>query len=184
VVHLDVEDHQSIAMAKTPSLRLTIRSLSLTASGLLSLASVLVIPPTPIFAAGSLLMPWRRISMVNNMVDKEDTARLGKVRMYEELTSGEEVVDLSPPEALDRAEYFLVGQGYVVVQRTATTLTVEREGAKGAAGQESAPKVVVMAVPQPDGGVRIKVRGNDSEGLQGRQGLWKLWAENLPKRQH
>jgi hypothetical protein len=104
--------------------------------------------------------------------------------VYEELTSGKEVVDLSPPQALDRAEYFLVGQGYVVVQRTATTLTVEREGSQGAAGQEDAPKVVVMAVPQPDGGVRIKVRGSDREGLQERQGLWNLWAENLPKRQH
>jgi hypothetical protein len=104
--------------------------------------------------------------------------------VYEELTSGKEVVDLSPPQALDRAESFLVGQGYVVVQRTATTLTVKREGSQGAAGQEGAPKVVVMAVPQPDGGVRIKVRGSDREGLQERQGLWNLWAENLPKSQH
>ena len=101
--------------------------------------------------------------------------------MYEELISAKEVVDLSPPQALDRAESFLVGQGYVVVQRTATTLTVEREGSQGAAGHEGALKVVVMAVPQPDGGVRIKVRGSDREGLQERQGLWNLWAENLPK---
>jgi hypothetical protein len=104
--------------------------------------------------------------------------------MYEELTSGKEVVDLSPSQALDRAEYFLVGQGYVVVQRTATTLTAERGGTKGAAGHGGVPKVVVMAVPQSDGGVRIKVSGNDREGLQERQGLWKLWVENLPKRQH
>jgi hypothetical protein len=69
------------------------------------------------------------------------------------------------------------------VQRTATTLTVEREGPEGEAGQEGASKVVVMAVPQPDGGVRIKVRGSDREGLQERQGLWNLWVENLPKRQ-
>ena len=103
--------------------------------------------------------------------------------MYEELTFGKEVVDLSPPQAIDRAELFLVGQGYVVVHRTATTLTVEREGSEGPAGQEVAPKVVVMAVPQPDGGVRIKVRSNDREGVQERQGLWKLWVENLPKRQ-
>ena len=102
--------------------------------------------------------------------------------MYEELTSGKEIVDLSPSQALSRAEYFLVGQDYVVVRRTATTLTAEREGA--AAGQEGTPKVVVMAVPQPDGGVRIKVSGNDREGVQERQGLWRLWAENLPKRQH
>ena len=118
------------------------------------------------------------------MADTEGTHDLGKVRMYEELTSGAQGVDLSPPQALDRAEYFLIGQGYVVVQRTATTLTVERIGPEGAAGQEGAPKVVVMAVPQPDGGVRIKVSGNDREGTQERQGLWKLWAENLPKRQH
>ena len=104
--------------------------------------------------------------------------------MYEELTSGKEVVDLSPPQAIDRAEYFLVGQGYVVVHRTVTTLTVEREGSEGAAGQEVAPRVVVMAVPQPDGGVRIKVRGDDRKGVQERQGLWKLWVENLPKRQY
>ncbi len=104
--------------------------------------------------------------------------------MYEELTSGKEVVDLSPPQAIDRAEYFLVGQGYVVVHRTVTTLTVEREGSEGAAGQEVAPKVVIMAVPQPDGGVRIKVRGDDRKGVQERQGLWKLWVENLPKRQY
>lgn len=76
----------------------------------------------------------------------------------------------------------MVGQGYVVVNRTATTLTVERGGSEGAAGQEGAPKVVVMAVPQPEGGVRIKVRDDDREGLQERQGLWKLWTENLPKR--
>ncbi len=104
--------------------------------------------------------------------------------MYEELTSGKEIVDLSPPQALDRAEYFLVGQDYVVVRRTATTLTAERKGTQDAAGQKGAPKVVVMAVPQPDGGVRIKVSGNDREGLQERQGLWRLWAKNLPKRQH
>ena len=104
--------------------------------------------------------------------------------MYEELTSGKEIVDLSPSQALSRAEYFLVGQDYVVVQRTATTLTAEREGTEAAAGQEGTPKVVVMAVPQPAGGVRIKVSGNDREGVQERQGLWRLWAENLPKREH
>ena len=102
--------------------------------------------------------------------------------MYEEPISGNEVIDLSPSQALDKAEYFLIGQGYAVEQRTATTLTVTRRGSESTAGRESTPKVVVMAVPQPEGGVKIKVRGNDSEGLQGRQGLWKLWTENLPKR--
>ena len=102
--------------------------------------------------------------------------------MDEELTSGKEIVDLSPPQALDRAERFLIGQGYVVVHRTATTLTVEREDSEDPIGQEGAPKVVVMAVPQPEGGVRIKVRDDPRGGVQERQGLWKLWTENLPKR--
>ena len=46
--------------------------------------------------------------------------------MYDELTSGEAVVDLSPSPALGRAESFLVGQGYVVAHRTLTTLMAER----------------------------------------------------------
>ncbi len=102
--------------------------------------------------------------------------------MDEELTTGKEIVDLSPPQALDRAERFLMGQGYGVVQRTATTLTVQREGFEDPTGQEGAPKVVVMAVSQPGGGVRIKVRDDHREGVRERQGLWKLWTENLPKR--
>jgi hypothetical protein len=116
------------------------------------------------------------------MVEKRGTHDLGKVRVYEDLTSGKEIVDLTPSQALDKAEYFLMGQGYVVERRTATTLTATRRGSESTAGRESSPKLVVIAVPQPDGGVTIKVRGNDSEGLQGRQGLWKLWTENLPKR--
>lgn len=116
------------------------------------------------------------------MVDKEGNDGSEKVSVDEELTSGKEVVDLSPPQALDRAEHFLIGQGYVVVHRTATTLTAEWEGSEGPTEQEGVPKVVIMAVPQPDGGVRIKVRDSDREGMQERQGLWKLWTENLPKR--
>jgi hypothetical protein len=102
--------------------------------------------------------------------------------MYDELTSGGAVVDLSPSQALSRAESFLIGQGYVVVHRTLTTLLAERKDSEDPTGQERVPKVVVVAVPQPDGGVRIKVEGDDREGVQERKGLWKLWAENLPKR--
>lgn len=43
---------------------------------------------------------------------------------------------------------------------------------------------MIIAVPQPEGGVRIKVRSGDAEGLRERQGLWKLWIENLLKRHH
>ena len=102
--------------------------------------------------------------------------------MYEELTPDKVVVDLSPPHALDRAERFLTGQGYVVAQRTATTLMVTRKGSESTAGQVSSQKVVVIAVPQPNGGVKIKVRNDEREGVQQRRALWKLWVENLPKR--
>jgi hypothetical protein len=105
------------------------------------------------------------------------------VRVYDELTSGDAVVDLSPSQALNRAESFLLGQGYVVVHRTLTTLMAERKGWEDPTGQrERVPKVVIVAVPEPDGGVNIKVEGDDREGVQERKGLWKLWAENLPKR--
>jgi hypothetical protein len=105
------------------------------------------------------------------------------VRVYDELTSGDAVVDHSPSQVLSRAESFLIGQGYVVAHRTLTTLMAERKGSEGPPGQgERVPKVVVVAVPQPDGGISIKVGGDDREGVQERKGLWKLWAENLPKR--
>jgi hypothetical protein len=100
--------------------------------------------------------------------------------VYDELTSGKAIIDLASSQALNRAESFLLGQGYVVVHRTLTTLMAERKGSEAPTGQERLPKVV--AVPQPDGGVSIKVEGDDPEGVQERKGLWKLWAENLPKR--
>jgi hypothetical protein len=104
--------------------------------------------------------------------------------MDEELASGREVVNLSPSQAREEAEHFLVGQGYIVRQRTATTLTVERESSESSADeQEDAPRLVVMAVPQPDGGVRIKVRGSDREGVHERQARWTEWMDSLPKRQ-
>jgi hypothetical protein len=102
--------------------------------------------------------------------------------VYDELTSGKAIIDLAPSQALNRAESSLLGQGYVVVHRTLTTLMAERKGSEAPTGQERLPKVVVVAVPQPDGGVSIKVEGDDREGVQERKGPWKLWAENLPKR--
>jgi hypothetical protein len=81
------------------------------------------------------------------------------MRVYDELTSGKAIIDLSPSQALGRAKSFLIGQGYVVVHRTLTTLMAERKGFEGPTGQERVPKVVVVAVPQPDGGVSIKVAG-------------------------
>src|SRR5215218_7222814 len=92
------------------------------------------------------------------------------------------IVDLSPQEALDEAQDFLTRQGYSVAQRTVTTLTVERQEPDNAPEQEGTLKLVVTAIPQPEGGVRIKVSGNDREGVRDRQAAWLEWSESLPKR--
>jgi hypothetical protein len=101
--------------------------------------------------------------------------------VYEELISVKGVIDLPPPKALDKARGFLERQGYAVVSRSATTLTAERRG-EHAVGASGAPRLVVIAVPQPEGGVKIKATGTDREGVRERQGLWALWAEGLPTR--
>jgi hypothetical protein len=103
-------------------------------------------------------------------------------RGAQELLFVKGVVDLSPPKALHRARDFLVRQGYVIVGQTATTFTAERRGQEHALGASGAPRLVVMAVPQPEGGVKIKVAGTDLQGVRQRQGLWELWAEGLPTR--
>ena len=93
------------------------------------------------------------------------------------------VVDLSPQEALDEAQDFLMRQGYSVAYRTSTTLTVERHVADNATGQESIFKLIVMALPQSGGGVRLKVRGNDRQAVRDHQAAWLEWSETLPKRE-
>ena len=100
-----------------------------------------------------------------------------------ELASVRGVVDLSPNEALDEAEDFLTRQGYSVTYRTTTTLTVKRQFSDSATGQESVFKLVVMALPQSGGGVRMKVRGNDREAVRDHQAAWLEWSETLPKRE-
>ncbi len=88
--------------------------------------------------------------------------------MYGELGSIKGIVDLSPEHALDEAEAFLASLGYGILRRTSTTLTAERRSSDQAGG-EAAPNLTVVAMPQPQGGVQIKIRGNDSEGVQARQ---------------
>jgi hypothetical protein len=99
------------------------------------------------------------------------------------LASVRGVVDLSPHEALDEAQDFLTRQGYSVTYRTSTTLTVERQVSDNATGQESMFKLIVMALPQSGGGVRIKVRGDDREAVRDHQAAWLEWSESLPKRE-
>ncbi len=101
--------------------------------------------------------------------------------MNDELASVRGVVDLPSHDALDQAQSFLSRQGYTTVRRAGNSLVVERRPSDQAAGQE-APKLTVSAVPQPGGGVRITVRGNDREGMQERQATWAEWAEALPKK--
>jgi hypothetical protein len=100
--------------------------------------------------------------------------------MYGELASVRGVVDLSPQEALGEAETFLIGQGYEIVQRTETSITAQRRAP--ASGEAILLNLTVAAIPQPQGGVVVKVRGNDQEGVQERQAAWMQWSESLPKR--
>jgi hypothetical protein len=93
------------------------------------------------------------------------------------------VVDLSPHEALDEAQDFLTRQGYSVTYRTSNTLTVKRQVSDNATEQESMLELIVMALPQSGGGVRIKVRGNDREAVRDHQAAWLEWSETLPKRE-
>jgi len=101
--------------------------------------------------------------------------------MYGELGAIKGIVDLSPEHALDEAEAFLVSQGYAILRRTSTTLTVERRSSDQAVG-EAVPNLTVVVMAQPEGGVQIKIRGNDFEGVQARQTEWMGWSESLPRK--
>src|SRR5829696_7453985 len=105
----------------------------------------------------------------------------GGVRMYGELGSIKGLVDLSPEHALDEAEAFVASLGYSILRRTSTTLTAERRTPDQPAGQDI-PNLTVVATPQPQGGVQIKIRGNDFEGVQARQTEWMGWSESLPRK--
>ena len=101
--------------------------------------------------------------------------------MYEELASIRSIVALSPDAALDEAEAFLTRLGYMTVQRTDTSLRAERRQPDRPEEQDT-PSLTVEAVPQMGGGVWIRVRGNDREGVQEQQAAWTEWSESLPKK--
>jgi hypothetical protein len=101
--------------------------------------------------------------------------------MYGEIGAVRGIVDLSPEHALDEAEAFLASQGYSILRRTSTTLTAERRSSDKSAG-EVVSNLTVVIMPQPEGGVQIKIRGNDFEGVQARQSEWIGWSESLPKK--
>src|SRR5829696_4769106 len=101
--------------------------------------------------------------------------------MYGELGAVRGVVDLSPEHALDEAEAFLAFLGYSILRRTSTTLTAQRRSSEEPVG-EGVPNLTVVAMPQPEGGVQIKIRGSDFEGVQARQTEWMGWSESLPRK--
>src|SRR5215210_9084486 len=101
--------------------------------------------------------------------------------MYRELGSIKGIIDLSPEHALDEAEAFLASLGYSILRRTSTTLTAERRSSNRDVG-EAVPNLTVVTMPQSEGGVQIKVRGNDFEGVQARQTEWMGWSESLPRK--
>jgi Domain of unknown function (DUF4352) len=100
--------------------------------------------------------------------------------LYGELASVRGIVDLTSQEALDSAEAFLRGLGYDPVQRTDTTLNVQRSQPGQGDGQNT-PNLTVEALPQQEGGVQVVVRGNDQAGVQEQQAAWTEWSESLPK---
>ena len=101
--------------------------------------------------------------------------------MYDELASVKGVVDLTSHEALDKAQSFLSYQGYTITQRAGNSLTGESHSPGQSVGQ-GVPTLEVETIPQPGGGVRIVVRGNDRQGVQERQAAFSQWSESLPKR--
>jgi len=100
---------------------------------------------------------------------------------YGELASIKEVVDLSPQQALDEAQTFLVRQGYSIMQRRGESLTVQRRFPNQTV-QQNTLNLTVTALHQPEGGVRISARGNDREGVKEWESAWMEWSEGLPKK--
>ena len=98
-----------------------------------------------------------------------------------ELASIKEVVDLSPQQALDEAQTFLVRQGYSIMQRSGESLTMQRRLPTQKVEQNTLD-VTVTALHQSEGGVQISARGKDHEGAKEWQSAWMEWSEGLPKK--
>jgi hypothetical protein len=129
------------------------------------------------------LSPVSRVpSLVEGAVKWSVDRRKGERAMYGQLASVRDVVNLSPEETLDCAEEFLVSLGYTTLLRDDTSLVAKRDE-PGRRTNEGVLNLKVVADPQPDGGVLIRVRGNDREGVRQHQAQWSEWAEGLPKRQ-
>src|SRR5215208_3162455 len=71
-------------------------------------------------------------------------------------------------------------QGYNLTERTDTSVTAVRRKREGIFGH-SLRDLTVVAQPLPQGGVQIKLKGNDREGARNRQAEWSEWGKSLPK---
>ena len=99
--------------------------------------------------------------------------------MYGELASIREIVNLSSRETLDSGKEFLIRLGYDVLRETETSLTVGRP--RPDEPEQGLLNVTIEVQSQPEGGVRVRIRGNDREGITKWQADWREWAESLPK---
>jgi hypothetical protein len=100
---------------------------------------------------------------------------------YRELASIKEVVDLSPQQALDEAQTFLIRQGYSIMERRGESLTMQRRLPNQTVDQNTL-NLTVTALHQTEGGVQISVTGDDHEGVKKWQSAWIEWSESLPKK--
>ncbi len=98
-----------------------------------------------------------------------------------ELASVKGIVDLAPHQVLERAQAFLTHWGYRPKFRTGNSVLAERPQPSPAPSGKP-PHLSVEVLPQPEGGVRVVVTGDDQDGFLRRQFEWAGWAEGLPKK--
>jgi hypothetical protein len=101
--------------------------------------------------------------------------------MQEELASISEVVWLSAPDALDRANSLLSRLGYFTTHRSDYHLTAQRSTSPSR-GEHDAVVLTVSASPQAGGGVKVAIKGDDREGMAAHQKEWAKRAGSLPKK--
>ena len=100
---------------------------------------------------------------------------------YSQLASIKETVALTPQQALDSAQAFLSKQCYRISQRKDASIFAQKSDPE--AGPKETYDLLVTASPQPGGGVRIKVVGDDRRGIEKNKTAWDGWARNLPKKE-
>src|SRR5215211_4955556 len=99
----------------------------------------------------------------------------------QELASISEVVWLSAPDALDRADSLLSRLGYYTTHRSDYHLTAQRPASTSGAEQDTYMLTVSVSL-QAGGGVKVAVKGDDREGMEAHQEDWAKWADSLPKK--